>query len=412
VAINSLHPHPRNYRAHPVQQVAAIAESLRLHGQYRNVVVQASTGYILAGHGVVEAARSLGWTKVQAVFLEVDDAQALRLLVDDNELPRLALDDSALLANILGDLVQLDLPPLAYAPEEIEALLAAALPPPVLTEDDPPEPQAEAVSRTGDLWLLGDHRLLAGDCTVAADVEKLVGGGERASMCWTDPPYGVNYQNHGHPSWGKHEPIANDNLDDEGMATLWGKALTLAATVCTGDLYVAAPPGPPMTILDDTVRDRTPYERHQWLVWVKNSLVLGRTNYHYRHEQILYGWPKGRTSSWAVGRDRDSIFEVNRPSRSEEHPTMKPVELVAQMVENSSRRGDGVYDPFSGSGTTLLACEQLGRRFLGIEIEPRYVDVICRRYFAATGREALLEATGRTFAQTEKERMGKQVQHA
>jgi DNA modification methylase len=224
-------------------------------------------------------------------------------------------------------------------------------------------------------------------------------------MVWTDPPYGVDYANHGNKKWGRHQPIQNDALTEGGMADLWAEALTLAASITDGDLYMAAPAGPPLTIIDDTVRDRTPWERHQWLVWVKQQLVLGRSNYHYRHEQILYGWLRGGTSSWASDRKQDSIFEVDRPQVSEDHPTMKPVALVSEMVQNSSKPGDGVYDCFLGSGTTLIACEQLGRRCYGIEIEPRYVDVSVRRWQNLTGQEAILEATGRTFAQEENLRL-------
>lgn len=255
--------------------------------------------------------------------------------------------------------------------------------------DAVPEPPKEAVTKKGDLWILGNHRLLCGDSTQLCDVERLMGG-ERARMCWTDPPFGVDYANHGNNKWGKHRPIANDNLDDAGMRQFWGDVLTLAATYTTGDLYVASPAGPPLTILDETVREDTPWDRHQWLVWVKQRLVLGRSNYHYRHEQILYGWLKGGKSSWSVGRDRDSVFEVDRPSVSEEHPTMKPVELVRRMIENSSVSGDIVYEPFSGSGTSILACEMLGRRCFAIELSETYVDVAITRWESFTGKKAVL----------------------
>jgi DNA modification methylase len=177
------------------------------------------------------------------------------------------------------------------------------------------------------------------------------------------------------------------------MVALWCDATTALARFVDGDMYVAAPPGPPLRLMDVGL-ETTPWERHQWLVWVKNSLVLGRSNYHYRHEQIWYGWKRGGKSSWEADRTHDSVFEVDRPSRSEEHPTMKPVELVAQMVANSSKPGDIVADPFMGSGTTLIAAEQLGRVCYGIEICERYVDVAVRRWCAATGKTAHNETRG------------------
>lgn len=215
-------------------------------------------------------------------------------------------------------------------------------------------------------------------------------------MVWTDPPYGVNYGHNNNPKWGKHELIANDALDEQGMKQLWKDVGTLAAVNSTGDMYWAAPAGPLLRAMD-VVLEETPWERHQWLVWVKNSLVLGRSNYHYRHEQIWYGWHENGKSSFCGGRNHDSVFVIDRPSRSDEHPTMKPVELVAEMVANSSKPGDIVADPFLGSGTTLIACEQLNRVCYGIEIEPRYCDVAVQRWQRMTGRQAILESNNQPF---------------
>ncbi len=325
--------------------------------------------------------------------------------MDDNELSRGAEDDTEALLELLADLQGTEYASHAFTDQEIEALLREVAGPPPMEDPGPGEVREEAITQPGDVWLLGRHRVLCGDCTVATDVLRLCGE-RKARMVWTDPPYGVDYANHGNNKWGRHDPIANDALDDEGMARLWAEALTLAATVADGDLYVAAPAGPPLTILDETIRDCTPWERHQWLVWVKQQLVLGRSNYHYRHEQICYGWLRGGTSSWSVGRDQDSVFEVDRPSVSEEHPTMKPVELVAPMLENSSQPGDAVYDPFLGSGTTLIAAEKTGRLCYGMEIEGRYCDVAVVRWGLLTAKEAVLESTGQTFSEVRAERGG------
>jgi len=188
----------------------------------------------------------------------------------------------------------------------------------------------------------------------------------------------VDYGQHANEKWGKHAPITNDALPPLKLAEFWQKAYTNLAKHVSGDLYIASPSGPLLRLLDNTIEE-TPWERHQWLTWVKDRLVLGRSNYHYRHEQIWYGWLKKSKSSWAGGRNKDSVMEVPRPSRSDEHPTMKPVELVAQMLNNSCSRGDVVIDPFIGSGTTMVAAEQSERVCYGTEIEPGYVAVAIER---------------------------------
>jgi DNA modification methylase len=401
VAIDSLTAHPRNYRGHPDAQVAEIGKSLEKFGQYKPVVVS-SDGVILAGHGVWTAQKAQGAKDVAVVRMDFPstDPRAEKLMVADNELSRMAVDDDRALAALLADVQRTEgLSGTGWDDGGLDALIGeiakqnrANAP---LEDPGPEEPPVDPVTRLGDVWLMGEHRLVCGDCTDAAVVAGLFGD-KRGRMVWTDPPYGVNYGNHNHPSWGNHAPIANDALDDDGMAALWVSATTNLAAFVDGDMYVAAPPGPLLRLMD--VALETPeWERHQWLVWVKNSLVLGRSNYHYRHEQIWYGWRRGGKSSWEADRTHDSVFEVDRPSRSEEHPTMKPVELVAQMVANSSKPGDIVADPFLGSGTTLIAAEQLNRVCYGIEIEPRYVDVAVRRWCNATGRVATLEATGESF---------------
>lgn len=401
VPITSLSPHPRNYRAHPDQQLEHLQASLQEFGWARNVVIS-SDNVILAGHGIVEAARRRGETEVPVHRLNLPstDPKAEKFMVLENEVSRLAEDDETQLAALLADVQRTDgLEGTGWDDGALDALIGelakqdrAKAP---LEDHGPEEPPIDPVTKLGDVWLMGEHRLVCGDCTDVAVVAGLFGD-KRGRMIWTDPPYGVNYGNHNHPSWGNHAPIANDSLDENGMADLWINATTNLAAVVSGDMYVAAPAGPLLRIMDVAL-ETTGWERHQWLVWVKNSLVLGRSNYHYRHEQIWYGWKRGGKSSWEADRTHDSVFEVDRPSKSDEHPTMKPVELVAQMVANSSRPGDIVADPFLGSGTTLIACEQLGRVCYGIEIEPRYVDVAVRRWCKATGRTATLESTGEPF---------------
>jgi len=266
------------------------------------------------------------------------------------------------------------------------------LPMPDLTEPvEDPGPQIDRAdelrekwqTERGQVWEIGRHRLMCGDAA-KGDLDTLMD--VTAGMVWADPPYGVGIVGGNHADWDRDGlTIQNDRGNDDEMARLWAAVFTSVAHHANGDLYIAAPAGPPMTLLDNTL-GQTPWDRHQWLVWAKNSLVMGRSNYHYRHEQIWYGWLRKGKSSWCGARDKDSVFEIDRPSRSEEHPTMKPVELVSQMIENSSKQGGVVLDPFLGSGTTMVAAEQLGRICYGIEIEPKYVAVTLER-MASMGLE-------------------------
>jgi DNA modification methylase len=250
---------------------------------------------------------------------------------------------------------------------------------------------------------MGEHRLVCGDCTKAETVAALFGD-RQARMVWTDPPYGVSYADKNEflnsLDWGNRiqEPIANDHMTDEATEALARDALTLMAQhgLPGAACYVACPAGTPLPHFIAAVA-ASGFTYHHSLVWVKQQFVLGRCDYHYRHEVILYGWKPDAGHYFVDDHTLDSVFEVDKPHRSEDHPTMKPVALVAQMIANSSKPGDVVADPFLGSGTTLVAAEQLGRVCYGIEIEPRYVDVAVRRWQNATQRRATLESTGEPF---------------
>jgi site-specific DNA-methyltransferase (adenine-specific) len=248
-------------------------------------------------------------------------------------------------------------------------------------------------TKAGDLWQLGEHRVLCGDATSAGDVERLLAG-DRATCMWTDPPYGVAYEG----KTARALTIANDASD--GLAALLGGAFTQATA--------ALEPGAPVYVCRPSGREGVAFfnaftgagwQLHQELVWVKDSMVLGHSDYHYRHETILYGWSAGpgrsgrgrhRGSRWRGGNDATSVFDIPRPKASRSHPTSKPVELVMTMLANSTNVGDSVYEPFAGSGSTLMACERLARRSLAIEIDPRYCDVVLRRWERFSGQLAQL----------------------
>jgi len=274
---------------------------------------------------------------------------------------------------------------------------------PPVEDPGPSEPPVEPVTKLGDVWLCGAHRVVCGDCTEAGVVAKLFGE-KLARMVWTDPPYGVSYADKNEflnsLDKGNHiqEPIAHDHMSEADTEALVRDALALMATygMPGAAYYVACPAGTLLPHFIAAVAASGFGFRHS-LVWVKQQFVLGRCDYHYRHEVILYGWKPDGAHYFVDDHTQDSVFEVDKPHRSEDHPTMKPVKLVAQMVANSSKPGDIVADPFLGSGTTLISAEQLGRVCYGIEIEPRYVDVAVRRWQQATGQTAILESTGQPF---------------
>lgn len=246
---------------------------------------------------------------------------------------------------------------------------------------------------TGQLWQLGEHRLVCGDCTDKAVVDKVMQG-ERASCMWTDPPYGVDYV-------GKTKDaltIENDGAD--GLESLLLDSFSIAndALESGAPYYVAHPAGAlQVTFLTSVLA--IGWKIHEQLVWVKDSMVLGHSDYHYKHEPILYGWTSGEGRSgrgkhdgsrWYGDNSQVSVFEIPRPKRNSEHPTMKPPELVEACLQNSTQIDGIVYEPFSGSGTTLIACERLGRKCRAVEISPAYVAVAIQRWVDVTGKEPVL----------------------
>jgi site-specific DNA-methyltransferase (adenine-specific) len=244
------------------------------------------------------------------------------------------------------------------------------------------------------------HALLCGDATQPAALTALMDS-QKADMVWTDPPYGVAYV-------GKTKDaltIDNDALDEAGLEVLLRSSLVnaLAATREGGAWYVAAPAGPLFHIFAAVLRDLGVWR--QTLNWVKSTFVIGRSDYHYRHESIFYGWKPGATHYFVDDRTLDTVLEFDKPSKSTEHPTMKPVALVAFCINNSTKHGAMVLDVFAGSGSTLIACEKTGRRAMLIELDPVYCDVIVRRWQNFTGSEATLAGDGSTFGHVELGRM-------
>jgi DNA modification methylase len=251
--------------------------------------------------------------------------------------------------------------------------------------DDVPEAPTNPITRQGDLWLLGDHRLLCGDSTSAVDVQKLMAG-ETAKMMFTDPPWNVAIGLDSNPRHRQRKGLKNDNLSPEKFQQFLNDFIEAVESHVSGDVYCVLGASEWPT-LDATLRSRG-FHWSATIIWAKDIFVLGRSKYHRRYEPIWYGWREKGKSSFIGRRDVDDVWEIPRPKRSEEHPTMKPVQLPLRAIINSSVAGDIVVDPFGGSGSTLIACEQTQRRAHLMEIDPIYCSVIIRRWERFTGRKA------------------------
>ena len=393
--LQALIPYARNARTHSPQQVAQIAASIREFGWTNPILVDGESG-VIAGHGRLLAARQLGLTEVPVIELaHLDDAQRRAYVLADNRLALNAGWDEDLLRLELGELQDLDfdLDLLGFDDDELQTLMAGDEPTVegLGDEDAVPDIPETPVSRPGDIWIMGAHRLLCGDATVAISYEALLAG-QPVDMVFTDPPYNVNYANSAKDKMrGKDRAILNDNLGD-GFYDFLLAALTQMVAHCRGGIYVA------MSSSElDTLQSAFRAAGGKWstfIIWAKNTFTLGRADYQRQYEPILYGWPEGKQRHWCGDRDQGDVWNIKKPTKNDLHPTMKPVELVERAIRNSSRPGDVVLDPFGGSGTTLIAAEKSGRVARLIELDPKYVDVIVRRWEDFTGKQATREADG------------------
>jgi DNA modification methylase len=393
--IDRLRPYERNPRTHSADQVAQIAASMVEFG-FTNPILVDETDGILAGHGRLMAARQLGLAEVPVVRLgHLTLAQKRAYVIADNQLTLNSGWNETLLAEELAWLRDetFDLDLLGFDAGELEALLSP-VDEPDAAEDEAPEPPVEPVSRPGDLWLLGDHRLLCGDATVLTDVERVLGG-SLADMAWTDPPYNVDYGNTAKDKLrGKDRRILNDALGD-GFGAFLQDACTNLVTVTKGAVYIAMSSSELHTL--QTAFTAAGGKWSTFIIWAKNTFTLGRADYQRQYEPILYGWPTGSEHYWCGARDQGDVWHFDKPTKNDLHPTMKPVALIERAIRNSSKRRDIVLDPFGGSGSTLIAAEKTGRQARLVELDPRYVDVIVRRWQDWTRLQATLDGDGRSF---------------
>ncbi|MCI0620289.1 MAG: DNA modification methylase [Acidobacteria bacterium] len=405
VEVDRVKPYFRNPRKRSELSVKKIAASIEEFGWQQPIVCDRDL-VIIVGHGRYDAARLLKTNKVPVVVAEnLTPEQAAAYRLADNRTNEETEWDLDLLKVELKDLKGLDyaLEHTAFDDDELARLLADVEGTAGLTDEDevPDEPE-EPVCAPGDLWLLGRHRLMCGDATSPDAVAELMDG-KKAGMVFTDPPWNVAIGLDGNPRHRQRAGLTNDNMSDEEFAEFLAASTRNLVNFCAGDLYciLGASNWP---VLDQTLRDHG-FHWSATIIWVKDAFVLGRSKYHRRYEPIWYGWQRTGKSSYAAGRDQDDVWEVQRPKRSEEHPTMKPVELPTRAIQNSSAPKDVVLDLFGGAGSTLIACEKLARVGRIMEIDPKYCDVILRRWQNFTGNTAKLEADGQTFAAVEAERL-------
>ena len=393
-----------NYRTHDEKNLKLIKKSLKELGAGRSIVIDAE-GEIIAGNATYKQAQELG------LPVQVVETDGKRLIVvkrtdlktQDKKRKRLALMD-----NSTSDKVQWDFDHIAadFDLSELPDFGIEALPDmaPVqaVEEDDVPEvSETTPRAKKGDIWQLGEHRLLCGDSAVIADVEKLMAG-EKADMVFTDPPYGVaigdkNSALNKFDKAGKcKQNIANDNISLSDLYSLLVKAMTNCRESCKDSAvyYVTSPQGGELGLMMMMMMKEAGLPVRHMLIWEKNNATfsLGRLDYDYQHEPIFYTWTKSHKNYWK-GEFRTTIWKYDKPHKSDLHPTMKPVALVANCLRDGSAEHDIVLDLFGGSGTTLIACEQLGRKARLMEIDPKYCDVIITRWETLTGKQArLLEA--------------------
>jgi DNA modification methylase len=389
-----LKPYKNNARTHSKEQVAQIAASIREFGFTNPVLVDEADG-VIAGHGRLEAAASLGVVEVPVIVARGwSQAQKRAYVLADNQLALNAGWDENLLRIEIAEigLTGLEVPIMGFSDEFLSDLFKTK---DGKTEpDDIPETAETPVTKPGDLWVLGKHRLLCGDSTDKSDLEKLCEG-QLVDMWLTDPPYNVAYEG----KTNEKLTIKNDALGDSQFRQFLCDAYAAADSVMRPGavFYIWHADSEGYNFRGAAVDSG--WKVRQCLIWKKSSMVMGRQDYHWQHEPCLYGWKDGASHLWATDRKQTTILEFERPSRSSEHPTMKPVALFEYQLLNNTKAGDVVLDSFGGSGTTLIAAEMNGRSARVMELDPKYCDVILQRWIDYTGKEPVHKASGSSFAE-------------
>ena len=403
---DALLPYARNSRTHSEEQVYQIAQSIQEFGFTNPVLVDADNN-IVAGHGRVLAAKQLGLQDVPTINVGwMTEQQRRAYVIADNQLALNAGWDDSVLAQEVAWLQDQNFNTslLGFDTDFLDGLLAeeAATGEGLTDQDDAPAVQATPITRLGDVWVMGKHRLLCGDSTSVAAVNTLtVGGG--IDMLLTDPPYNVavfggTRDARDTKNFHKGPTIQNDSMSDASFRKFLRDAFAAADSVMKAGavFYIWHADREAYSFVGACIDVK--WKVRQCLIWKKQQMVMGRQDYHFKHEPCLYGWKEGAGHLWATDRKQTTILEFDRPLRSEKiHPTVKPVALFEYQLLNNTKGGDLCLDLFGGSGTTLIACEKNGRYARIMELDPKYCDVIVRRWQAFTGKQAVLESTGAPF---------------
>jgi len=398
--VSDLIPYARNSRTHSDEQVTQIAASIREFG-FTNPVLIDSNGTIIAGHGRVMAAKKVGLAEVPCLRLEhLSPSQIRAYVIADNKLALNAgWDDEMLKAELLTlqeEGFNTDLT--GFSDDELNALLNSEIIEGQTDPDEIPEPPVEPITKLGDIWVLGNHRLMCGDSTSIDNAKRLMGD-ELAELLITDPPYNVDMtaKNEMLQKAGKARKdestfgIQNDKMSNDDFRQFLRDVYSTAnSAMRDGAVFYIWFADVETSNFSGAISD-VGWKLSQMVIWKKSSFVLGRKDYHFIHEPCLYGWKDGASHYWGSDRSQTTVLDFKKPAKSELHPTMKPVELFEYQISNSSKPNDVVLDLFGGSGTTAIACERLSRKARLMELDPKYCDVIVKRWEDFTGKKAVLE---------------------
>lgn len=371
--IGLIKPYNKNAKKHPKKQVEQIAASIKEFGFNQPIVVD-KNGVVIVGHGRLEAAKLLGLKEVPVITVDLTEEQAKSYRLADNKLNESDWDMDLVIEELKG----LTEPYLELTGFDKDLIIE-----PDEKDDEIPENAPER-TKLGDLYELGTHRVLCGDSTQEEAVLRLTGG-NKVDMFLTDPPYNVDYVGKGKDAL----TIDNDKMDDASFVDFLTIAFKQADTVMKQGavFYIWHADMQSSGFIKATAN--VGWHWAQKLIWVKNSMVMSRQDYHWKHEPCLYGWKKGASHLWNSDRTQTTVLNFDRPSRNSEHPTMKPVELLAYQITNNTKGEDAVLDLFLGSGSTLIAAQKTGRICYGMELDPKYVDVIVQRYVDYTGNDKI-----------------------
>ena len=406
VKVSDLIPYANNSRTHSDEQVLQIASSIKEFGFLNPIIIDGDNG-IIAGHGRVMAAKKLGIDELPCIDAShLTEAQKKAYIIADNKLALNAGWDDEILRIEFDALKELDfdLELTGFSLDEIDGLEIEEIAPEYEEDADGEitEPPAEPVTKEGDVWILGKHRLMCGDSTSIDAVEKLCNN-QLVDMWLTDPPYNVAVVG-GNRADSPEERmrkggkvIENDSMSDEDFRQFLKDCYIAADSVMKqGAVFYIWHADAEGYNFRGAAIDMG-WKVRQCLIWNKSSLVMSRQDYHWKHEPCLYGWKEGAGHLWASDRKQTTILNFDRPGRNGEHPTMKPIELFEYCLMNNTKGGDIVLDSFGGSGTTMIACEKSGRTGYLMELDPKYCDVIINRWQTLTGKDAVLESTGDKF---------------